>query len=59
VAFSIRNLGQALKDGFWALMIPVVIWGGIFGGIATATEAGGMPALAAILIGVFIYRELT
>jgi C4-dicarboxylate transporter DctM subunit len=40
-------------------MIPVVIWGGIFGGIATATEVGGMAALAAILIGVFIYRELT
>jgi tripartite ATP-independent transporter DctM subunit len=59
VAFSIRELGQALKDGFWALMIPVVIWGGIFGGIATATEVGGMAALAAIVIGVFIYRELT
>jgi len=59
VAFSIRKLGQALKDGFWALMIPVVIWGGIFGGIATATEVGGMAALAAIVIGVFIYRELS
>lgn len=39
-------------------MIPVVIWGGIFGGIATATEVGRLAALAAILIGVFIYREL-
>jgi C4-dicarboxylate transporter, DctM subunit len=59
MAFSIRKLGRALKEGFWALMIPVVIWGGIFGGIATATEVGGMAALAAILIGVFVYRELT
>ena len=58
-AFSLRVLGRALKDGFWALMIPVVIWGGIFGGIATATEVGGLAALAAILIGVFIYRELS
>ena len=57
-AFSLRVLGRALKDGFWALMIPVVIWGGIFGGLATATEVGGLAALAAILIGVFIYREL-
>ena len=57
-AFAIRKLGRALKDGFWALMIPVVIWGGIFGGLATATEVGGLAALAAILIGVFIYREL-
>jgi len=58
-AFSLRNLGRALRQGFWALMIPVVIWGGIFGGIATATEVGGLAALAAILIGVFIYRELS
>lgn len=58
-SFSLRGLGQALKQGFWALMIPVVIWGGIFGGIATATEVGGLAALAAIMIGVFIYRELT
>jgi len=57
-AFSLRVLGRALKDGFWALMIPVIIWGGIFGGLATATEVGGLAALGAILIGVFIYREL-
>jgi tripartite ATP-independent transporter DctM subunit len=57
-AFSLRQAGRALKEGFWALMIPVVIWGGIFGGIATATEVGGLAALAAILIGVLIYREL-
>jgi tripartite ATP-independent transporter DctM subunit len=58
-AFSLRVLLRALRDGFWALMIPVVIWGGIFGGIATATEVGGVAALAAVIIGVFIYRELT
>ena len=58
-SFSLRALGRAFKDGFWALMIPVVIWGGIFGGIATATEVGGLAALAAIVIGAFIYRELT
>ncbi len=58
-SFSLRGLGRSLKDGFWALMIPLVIWGGIFGGIATATEVGGLAALAAILIGIFIYRELT
>ena len=57
-SFSLPVLGRALKDGFWALMIPIVIWGGIFGGIATATEVGGLAALAAIVIGAFIYREL-
>jgi C4-dicarboxylate transporter DctM subunit len=58
-AFSLQVLWRTFREGFWALMIPVVIWGGIFGGIATATEVGGMAALAAIIIGVFIYRELT
>jgi tripartite ATP-independent transporter DctM subunit len=57
-SFSLGVLGRALRDGFWALMIPIVIWGGIFGGIATATEVGGLAALAAIIIGAFIYREL-
>lgn len=57
-SFSLPVLGRALKNGFWALMIPIVIWGGIFGGIATATEVGGLAALAAIMIGAFIYREL-
>ena len=57
-SFSLGVLGRALKDGFWALTIPIVIWGGIFGGIATATEVGGLAALAAIIIGAFIYREL-
>lgn len=58
-SFSLSALWTALRQGFWALMIPVVIWGGIFGGIATATEVGALAALAAIVIGVFIYRELT
>lgn len=57
-AFSWAVLWSALKLGLLALLIPLVIWGGIFGGIATATEVGGLAALAAIAIGVLIYREL-
>lgn len=58
-SFSGPALWKALKEGFWALSIPILIWVGIFAGIATATEVGGIAALAAILIGIFIYRELT
>jgi C4-dicarboxylate transporter DctM subunit len=58
-SFSLRALWTALRHGIFALLIPVVIWVGIFGGIATATEVGGLAALAAIVIGIFIYRELT
>ncbi len=57
-SFSIIRVGRATKDAFWALIIPVVIFGGIFAGIATATEVAALAAVAALGIGVFIYREL-
>ena len=56
--FSIREVGRSTLHAFWALLIPVVIWVGILGGIATATEVAALAVLAALLIGVFIYREL-
>jgi len=56
--FSIREVGRSTVQAFWALMIPIVIWVGILGGIATATEVAALAVLAALLIGVFIYREL-
>ncbi|HLN86551.1 MAG TPA: TRAP transporter large permease [Candidatus Limnocylindrales bacterium] len=56
--FSIRQVGKSTAEAFWALSIPIVIWGGIFLGIATATEVAALAVLAAIIIGVFIYREL-
>ncbi|HET7875000.1 MAG TPA: TRAP transporter large permease [Methylomirabilota bacterium] len=57
-AFSLRRVGRATKDAFWALIIPLVIFGGIFLGIATATEVAALAAVAALVIGLFIYREL-
>jgi tripartite ATP-independent transporter DctM subunit len=57
--FSIREVGRTTVHAFWALMIPIVIWVGILGGIATATEVAALAVLAAALIGVFIYRELS
>jgi tripartite ATP-independent transporter DctM subunit len=57
--FSIRQVGRSTLHAFWALLIPVVIWVGILGGIATATEVAALAVVAALLIGVLIYRELT
>jgi tripartite ATP-independent transporter DctM subunit len=57
-SFSIREVGRSTVHAFWALLIPVVIWVGILGGIATATEVAALAVVAALLIGVFIYREL-
>ena len=56
--FSLCGVGRSTIHAFWALMIPIVIWGGIFLGIATATEVAALAVLAALLIGVFIYGEL-
>jgi tripartite ATP-independent transporter DctM subunit len=56
--FSLHKVGKSTLEAFWALMIPIVIWGGIFLGIATATEVAALAVLAAFIIGVFIYREL-
>jgi tripartite ATP-independent transporter DctM subunit len=56
--FSLREVGRCTVRAFWALSIPIVIWGGIFLGIATATEVAALAVITAFVIGVFIYREL-
>jgi tripartite ATP-independent transporter DctM subunit len=56
--FSLREVGRSTAKAFWALFIPLVIWAGILGGIATATEVAALAVVAALIIGLFIYREL-
>ena len=56
--FSLRQVGVSTLHAFWALFIPIVIWGGIFLGIATATEVAALAVVAALIIGALIYREL-
>ena len=53
-----RRLLHALRDALPALAMPAVILGGIVGGVTTPTEAGVAAVLYAILVGVFVYREL-
>ena len=57
--FSLRQAGRSTIQAFWALFIPLVIWVGILGGIATATEVAALAVVTAFAIGVFIYRELS
>ena len=57
-AFDLVKLGREFKDAAWALLLPFIILGGIFGGIVTATEGAGLAVLASLLIGVFVYREV-
>jgi C4-dicarboxylate transporter, DctM subunit len=56
--FSGRRVVQATKEAGWALLLPVIILGGIFGGVVTATEGAALAVLAALVIGLFIYRDL-
>ncbi len=58
-AFDLGRLWKAFKEAGWALLLPVIILGGIFGGIVTATEGAGLAVVAALVIGGGIYRELS
>ena len=49
---------EATKDAAWALGIPVIIMGGIYAGIFTPTEASGVAAIYAILVSLFIYKDM-
>jgi tripartite ATP-independent transporter DctM subunit len=56
--FQLEKLWRTFKEAVWALILPVIILGGIFGGLVTATEGGGLAVVAALFIGGLIYREL-
>jgi tripartite ATP-independent transporter DctM subunit len=56
--FNLCRLAQAAREAAWALIMPVVILGGIFGGFVTATEGAALAVLAALAIGMGIYRDL-
>lgn len=47
------------KQAFWALLTPIIIIGGIFSGYFTPTEAAVIAALYSVILGMFIYRELS
>lgn len=56
--FSMRNLGHKTLRAIGALLMPVIILGGIYGGIFTPTEAAGVACAYGLIVGIFIYREL-
>lgn len=53
-----RQILEAFKDAGWALGIPAVILGGVYGGFCTPTESAGIVAVYAIVVSCFIYKEL-
>lgn len=57
-SFSMKRLLKEFGSSFWALLAPVIILGGIYSGICTATEASGVACFYSILVGLFIYKEM-
>lgn len=57
-SFDLCHVWRSFKEAIWALLMPVIILGGIFTGVVTATEGAGLAVLAALVIGIFIYRDL-
>ncbi|MDQ3026177.1 MAG: TRAP transporter large permease [Pseudomonadota bacterium] len=57
--FQWKKLWLVFKDAFWALTLPFIILGGIFGGVVTATEGAALAVVAALFVGGVIYRDLS
>lgn len=57
-AFSLPRLVAALRNGIWSLLLPVILLGGIYSGFFSPTEAAAVSVGYALLIEIFIHREL-
>ncbi len=56
--FQVGHLLHTLADSIWALLVPVIILGGIYGGIFTPSETAVAAIIYSMIIGVFVYHEL-
>ena len=56
---SPKEILHIFINAIWALFTPIIILGGIMTGICTPTEAGAISCVYAVIVGVFVYRELT
>ncbi|QGQ45568.1 TRAP transporter large permease [Metabacillus sediminilitoris] len=53
-----KDIARAFKDAIWGLLMPVIILGGIYGGVFTPTEAAVVAVFYGFFVGVFIYKDL-
>lgn len=56
--FSLQNVWRTFKNAILALLMPLIVLGGIYGGIFTPTEAACVAVFYGLLVGIFVYREL-
>ena len=55
---SAKERWNAFKDAFWGFLMPVIILGGIYGGIFTPTEAAAVSVVYGLFVGMIIYKEV-
>ncbi|MGE5575603.1 MAG: TRAP transporter large permease [Syntrophothermus sp.] len=55
---TFKQVAVAFKESLLALLMPVIILGGIYGGIFTPTEAGNVAVVYGLIVGIFVYKEL-
>ena len=56
--FQWARVRKTFREAFWAFTLPMIILGAIFGGVVTATEGAALAVVAALFIGLVVYREL-
>lgn len=56
--YSAKEIMATVNDAKWALLVPVIILGGIYGGVFTPTEAAAVGVIYGFIVGVFVYKEL-
>ncbi|WP_262328852.1 TRAP transporter large permease [Bosea sp. BH3] len=54
---GLMGVWKAFRDAFWALMAPVILFGGMMSGYFTPTEAAAVAAVYALILGLFVYRD--
>jgi C4-dicarboxylate transporter DctM subunit len=54
-----RDIARAGRKAFWGLLLIVIVLGGIYGGVFTPTEAAAVAAVYAIVVAVFVYRDIS
>lgn len=56
---TLREVAVSFRDAIWSLFAPVIILGGIYSGVFTAAEAAVVAALYSLIVGMFVFKELT
>ena len=56
--YAAKEIAKSFVDAIWALLMPIIILGGIYSGLFTATEAATVSVVYALIVGIFVYKEL-